>query len=1732
MLNVTANVNDVDLFINELEYLINGKAILQKPKIQDPHCFLKIVDELIHLTATIHLKIEKLKELKKLYPIIESNNCLNLQNIPISLKIIKDNLNLGLKNGNGLFLIVNDLTNDKIQYLKDLLALFTVDIRKNNYFYKIPHHFINFNLKVFDDSIKINATIKLEFFQRMSISPITSVALFSKLNKIMLYNIKNAEKFKSGNSPVASVTSFYALITENTNKFYNDKNHPKLLVDGINKELMPYQAISVNWMLKNEGMKLNINSNGSVLSVDKIKIDSDIQENQIYDELEMRIPGWNKIIFNETKDSSIINDSIWWNCLNGGIITTSFIKNNLNDKEIFLLPKKSFGFLCEEMGLGKTLEITTLIKLNSAPLSFNKNKKIWLDNYERLVTECKTTLVICPESICNQWKDEIELSSSLSVMIYPGINNLEFNNGSLNPNKVAINLSNHDIVITSYNVLAKELDRAEFNIIKRPKRKAAGDYERHDYSSPLMLLQFFRLVLDEAQLASISLTKVSKFATIIPRFHTWAVSGTIIRKNLDDLHALCKSHHLYPLNKMNLKQWKEIPRFLFDRIFMDRSIRHTKLMVGDQVILPKQNRIMLRSPFTAIENDNYLNMYNNFLQQVGLNEMGDPTIEGFDLDKSKEGMRKWVSRLRKACCHARLVNQQKKYSFLNGKNSKGKGKGKGKINDLDLGGLDDVLDGLTKDLNDEIFTHYCAYLRNFITYGRVLEFLRLPSESSKVFLDLINEINSQIELSMSKLIEIENEFKDNSPKLIELNKEISNQKLIVQNLYSDANKFENLMDLNDNNQLQIQLIQMENKKSQLQLQTKRQHQLQEERNDLLKSKANYNSKKINISKIITSLKEYLHSSYFMLASAYFQHYRPMYPIPDTFPELNVMMANLDNNEILSDKVIEAVESGKLNANDDSNGEPIDPEKLSTEERKYWELENKYYDLADQLLNEILDEPIKKTELAIKDMQKCFDTVDQYVPIDIEHLMKKMKFINSNELEMINEERDIAIPMAVEEEDEEEKEKENSQSDLKNEPKEENGKITKFESTQFNDTNFTIKEEKSMVYGVVQEINPDLVYSLKKPVASFEGNLVIDRILSTIEDLQIQGKVIDIWLTKLFHLQCIPVSKKAADDPTGAEYENQLDNQAESQAYIDQITFILDDREKALTAVEDRIRFDTNDSEEEEDDDDDDIGANIFNKISSAEDAPYISKADLKRRKIPEKNNLATSKIGKSAKFKELSKLRESLIPQGAIVSKFSFKTCMLDLLRCKESLNSDELSWDAFQLTNKHLENINKLMKKELMDQIKLLTTIRTKFLSLLNGTFNSKIAYFRSLQSRSDSLVNYSPEPIDETPKLSAEKELIKYRLKMNNEMTKVNATKSRLNYLKSLNSDDNDETNNQCAICRYTILIGVLTPCGHKYCRECLFEWMKNKKMCPLCKKSLKEEELYQFSHSKSSLKGDVFDEKATKEINIKGNDQKIEHEALERLKNRRMFEKDLEVVYSSMPPSQLREIFSIKLIKSFGTKVDMIIRQIKYLKSKDNNVQILVFTQWNTFLSILAAAFDQEGIIFKSWESGRGRGRGRGKDKRGRTKLSKDIEDFKSNTDITCFLLNTVNQAAGLTFTNASHVFLCEPMVNLSFELQAVSRIHRIGQKKSTTVWNFVIEGTIEESISYLSTKKRLMAAESRQSKDEIKIDEDALDAKEMMKVDGTNHNDGEIINDDDLWAAFFATKDAKVTNSVFG
>lgn len=139
--------------------------------------------------------------------------------------------------------------------------------------------------------------------------------------------------------------------------------------------------------------------------------------------------------------------------------------------------------------------------------------------------------------------------------------------------------------------------------------------------------------------------------------------------------------------------------------------------------------------------------------------------------------------------------------------------------------------------------------------------------------------------------------------------------------------------------------------------------------------------------------------------------------------------------------------------------------------------------------------------------------------------------------------------------------------------------------------------------------------------------------------------------------------------------------------------------------------------------------------------------------------------------------------------------------------------------------------------------------------------------------------------------------------------------------------------------------------------------------------------------------------------------------------------------------------KLVGSYSPKIDEIIKSVIQLKKDEPNVKILIFSHWDTILSAIKPGLSANDIKhIHSINS---------------TKFPQEIKAFKLE-DFTCLLINLKFAGKGLNLIEATHVFLVEPILNPDDEMQAVGRIHRIGQERFTFVHRFITKKTIEENI----------------------------------------------------------------------
>jgi DNA repair protein RAD16 len=73
------------------------------------------------------------------------------------------------------------------------------------------------------------------------------------------------------------------------------------------------------------------------------------------------------------------------------------------------------------------------------------------------------------------------------------------------------------------------------------------------------------------------------------------------------------------------------------------------------------------------------------------------------------------------------------------------------------------------------------------------------------------------------------------------------------------------------------------------------------------------------------------------------------------------------------------------------------------------------------------------------------------------------------------------------------------------------------------------------------------------------------------------------------------------------------------------------------------------------------------------------------------------------------------------------------------------------------------------------------------------------------------------------------------------------------------------------------------------------------------------------------------------------------------------------------------------------------------------------------------------------------------------------------VTVFLISLKAGGVALNLTEASRVFICDPWWNPAAELQAMDRIHRLGQRRPIRITRLIIENSIESRIVQLQEKK---------------------------------------------------------------
>lgn len=224
--------------------------------------------------------------------------------------------------------------------------------------------------------------------------------------------------------------------------------------------------------------------------------------------------------------------------------------------------------------------------------------------------------------------------------------------------------------------------------------------------------------------------------------------------------------------------------------------------------------------------------------------------------------------------------------------------------------------------------------------------------------------------------------------------------------------------------------------------------------------------------------------------------------------------------------------------------------------------------------------------------------------------------------------------------------------------------------------------------------------------------------------------------------------------------------------------------------------------------------------------------------------------------------------------------------------------------------------------------------------------------------------------------------------------------------------ESREDCPICLDTLHDPVITTCAHSFGFPCIERVAETQQKCPMCRAALTPETLVR--------------------------------PAID--------------LGESIPATQT------PTDSTSSSKTTALLSILSASHTKNPTTKTVIFSQWTSFLDIIAHQLTTNGYTYTRID---GSMRPSARDAA--------LTALSNSQDCTILLASLAVCSVGLNLVAANEVILADSWWAPAIEDQAVDRVHRLGQKRDTTVWRLVIEGTIEEMVLGIQAEKRkLMGA----------------------------------------------------------
>lgn len=325
---------------------------------------------------------------------------------------------------------------------------------------------------------------------------------------------------------------------------------------------------------------------------------------------------------------------------------------------------------------------------------------------DRPMFSSKTTLIVSPESIHDQWESEIKRHvrspEALTLLRYPGVKELR-NRLRNRPSAewqllstAGLQLSTYDIVLTTYEAL-----QSDIYYLPTPEgrdRRSSMRQTRKKYAfiaSPLVFLEFWRVCMDEAQVGVESTTaKVALTIAQLRARSTWVVTGTPFSKSssISDLFGYLKFLCVEPFASGDEAFFRGIVADTFSSGAIDRVLdlmlwdgvskiecgerrrdgggllwRTSKRDVLDQLHLPSQRSVMVWCRFSKVERHYYEQQERAIVslvrQRINLNRQPEGDAATNAVIDGRDRIWHDLLELRKICCHPQVGSR---FGVVNG----------------------------------------------------------------------------------------------------------------------------------------------------------------------------------------------------------------------------------------------------------------------------------------------------------------------------------------------------------------------------------------------------------------------------------------------------------------------------------------------------------------------------------------------------------------------------------------------------------------------------------------------------------------------------------------------------------------------------------------------------------------------------------------------------------------------------------------------------------------------------------------------------------------------------------------------------------------------------------------------------------------------------------------------------------------------------------------------------------